>query len=147
MWWKIPLFSGFTLYNAGVGCYIFGNPDVAAYGGAATYGDATENGCVGVDDDVVFEYGVAGYALDGVALLVEREALGAESNALIQFYVLADDGRSADDDTRAVVDGEVFADGGCRVYVDAGLGVGHLGEDTGYGGYALRVQPVGQRGS
>ena len=65
-------------------------------------------------------------ALDRIAVLVEGKALGTECHALIEFDVLADDTSLADDDTRTVVDGERGTDGGSRMDVHAGLGVGHL---------------------
>ena len=52
------------------------------------------------------------YALDGMPLVVEWEAAGTECDALVEFYIVADDTCGADDDTCAVVDGEVMADGG-----------------------------------
>ena len=61
----------------------FGYPDVAAYDGASSDGDASEYGCVAIDDDVVFEYGVSGYAFDGVPVVVEGEAFCSECDALV----------------------------------------------------------------
>ena len=65
-------------------------------------------------------------ALDGVAVVVERETLGSERNTLIQFHVVADDACGAYHHTRSVVNGEVVADGGGWMNVDARLRVGHL---------------------
>ena len=92
--------------------------------------DVAQYGGVGVDDHMVAYLRVAVDALDGVARLVEREAFRAERNALVQFHVVADDRRLADDHPRAVVDGEVVADGGTRVYVDARLRMRHFGDDA-----------------
>jgi hypothetical protein len=62
---------------------------------------------------------MAGDTLDGVTRLVEREAAGTQRHALVDLHVAPDDTSLADDDTRAVVDGEIFADGGTGVNVDA----------------------------
>ena len=69
-------------------------------------------------------------AFDGIAVRIEREAFRAERHALVQLHVVADDRCLADDDPRAVVDGEIVADGGTRVDVDAGLRMRHLGDDA-----------------
>ena len=50
----------------------------------AADGDAAEDGGASVDDHVVLHDGVAVDALDGLAVGVEREALGAEGHALVE---------------------------------------------------------------
>lgn len=107
------------------------------------YGDTAQDGAVAVYDDVVAEDGMAVDTLDGVALRIEGEALGTKGDALVELHVIAEDTRCSDDDTRAVVDGEVATDGGGGVYVDTRLAMGHLGDDTGDEGYAQQVQLVG----
>ena len=82
-------------------------------------GDSSENGRVGVDDDTVLEDGVARYALDGVSVLVEWKTLRSEGHSLIELHVIAYDAGGPDDDTCAMVDGEVVPDLGSRVDVDA----------------------------
>ena len=69
--------------------------------------------------------------VEHITLLVVLEALGTERHTLIERHVVADDARLADDDTRAVVDGEVLAYLRPGVDVDAGLRVGLLGDDAG----------------
>ena len=101
--------------------HVLGNPDVGSHHASLSDGDASENGGVGIDDDIVFEDRVARNALDRVAVLVEWEALGTEGDTLVELHVVADDAGGSDDHTRAMVDGEVFADGGLRVDVDTGL--------------------------
>ena len=102
----------------------------ANYAAVADFGSASENGGVGVDNAVITDIGVALYTLYGIAILVELEALCAEGNALIDLYVIADGGCFADDDTRAVVDEEAFADGCACVDIDAGFFVGEFGHQS-----------------
>ena len=128
------------LQDFGVRGNIFGNPYVASDDSVVPDGDASEDGAVAVYDDVVFEDGVAIDAFDGLALLVEREALGTEGDALIELHMATQDAGGANDDTGAVVDGEVTADGSCRVYVDTRLTMGHLGDDAGNEGYAQEME-------
>ena len=106
-------------------------------------GYASEYGAIAIYDDIVLEDGVAVDTLDGVAIRIERETLGTEGDTLIEFYMVADDAGGSDDDTRAVVDGEVATDSGGRMYVDTGLAMGHLGDDTWDEGNPQQVQLVG----
>ena len=134
--------SSALLQHLGIGGNIFGNPYVATDDGVVTDGDAAEDGTVAVDDDIVIKNGVAINALDGVALLVEREALGSEGDSLIELHMVAEDAGGTDDNAGAVVDGEVTADGGGRVYVDARLAMGQLGDDAGDEGHTQEVELV-----
>ena len=81
-------------------------------------------------------------ALDGIAVLVEGKTLGTERHALIELDIFADDASLADDDTRAVVDGERGTNGSSGMYVHAGLGVCNLCHHAGNQGYAHRKQFV-----
>ncbi len=105
-------------------------PDVASYRGMVADGNATENRGVGIDSDRVFDDGVARH-IKHVALLVVFEILRSEGDTLIESDMVANDTGLADDDTSAMVNGEIFADGGSRMDVDAGLGVSQLGDDAG----------------
>ena len=105
-------------------------PDVAADDSSFRQCDTSQHGGVAIDDDVVFEDGVAGDALDGVAVFVEWETLRSESDTLIELYVVADDAGGTDDNTRPVVDGEVVSNLCAWVDVDACLAVSHLRDDT-----------------
>ena len=131
------------MQHFGSGSNVFGDPHVAADDSIVPDGDATEDGAVAIYDDIVLEDGMAVDALDGVALCVEREALGAEGDALVELHVVAEDAGGADDNACAMVDGEVAADGGGRVYVDSRLAMGHLGDDARDEGYAQEVQLMG----
>lgn len=86
---------------------------------------------------------MAGNALDGVAVVVERETLGSQGDSLVELHVVADDAGGPDDYARAVVDGEMVADGSRRMDVDASLGMGHLGNDSWNQGHAELYQFVG----
>ena len=82
----------------------------------------------------------------GVALLIlqaPRHAERAERHALVELHVVANDRGLADDYAGAMVDVEAAPDGGARVDVDAGQGVGVLGDDARDERHALQVQRVG----
>ena len=98
-------------------------------------GDASKYGTVTIYDDVIFEDGMAVNAFDGLALLVKWEALGSESDTLIELYMVADDTGGTDDYSSAMIDGEVVTDGGGGVYVYACFAMGHLGDDAWDEGY------------
>lgn len=95
--------------------HILGNPYVGSHYAAFSDGDATEDGGIGVDDDIIFEDRVARDSLDRIAVLIERETLGSEGYTLVEFHIVADDAGSSNYHTRTVVDGEVLADGSLRV--------------------------------
>lgn len=74
-------------------------------------------------------------AFDGVAIVADGDAFGAEGDALIDFDVGANDGGFADYDAGAVVDEEVISDCGAGVNVNASAAVGvfcHDARDVGY---------------
>ena len=106
-----------------------GQPDVTTDGGMVADGDTTQDGSVGIDGDVVLNHWVTGYVED-VAVFVVLKALGTEGDSLIEGDVVPDDAGLADDDACTVVDGEIFANLGTRMDVDAGLGVDQLGDDA-----------------
>ena len=124
----------------GAGGYILGDPYVATNNSIVTYRDAAKNGTITIDDDIVFEDGMAVDALDGITLSIERKVLCSESNALIELHVVAEDAGCTDDDTRTMVNGKVTANGGSRVYVDTSLAMGHLSNDARNEGYAEEMQ-------
>ncbi len=61
------------LYNTCSGGNAFRNPDIAADCCAFTDCDASQYGCVGVDDDVVFQNRMSGNTFDRIAVFVQRE--------------------------------------------------------------------------
>ena len=128
------------MQNLSIGRHIFGDPYVTTDDSVVTNSNAAEDGAVAVYDNIVFEDGMAIDALNGASLLVEGEALGTEGDALIELHMATQDTGGANDDTGAVVDGEVAADGGCRVYVDTRFTMSHLGDDAGNEGYAQEME-------
>ena len=118
------------------------HPYIASYDGSVADGYVSQDGSIGVYDDIVADAGVTLYALYGVSILVEGEALGSECHALVHLHVVSYHGCFANDDACSVVDGEVFADLRARVYVNAGFGVGHLGDDSRYDRHAHLQQGV-----
>ena len=82
-------------------------PDVSADDRTPADGDPSEDRRTRVDRDLVFDDGVAVDALDGVAVIVEGEALGAERYALVDANSFADLRRLSNDYACTVVDEEV----------------------------------------
>ena len=113
-------------------------PDVASDGGMVAYGDASQYGGVGINGDVVLNNGMTRHVED-VAVFVVLEAFCAKGDTLVECDVVADDAGFADDDACTVVYGKIFTNLGSRMYVDAGLGVCQLGDDSWYDGHLLLV--------
>ncbi len=72
------------------------------------------------------------------------QRLSAKGDALIDAYIIAYAGGFADDHSGAVIDEEVFANGGPGMDVDAGAAVGPLRHDPGNQGNLGLVKLVGQ---
>ena len=68
----------------------------------------------------------------------------ADSNTLIDLYMFSDDGRFTDNNAGSVVHEEILADGGARVNIDAGLGVGIFGHHSGDHGNFHQIQFMSQ---
>lgn len=100
------IFLALSLYDAGTGGYTFRHPDVTSNGSSFANSDTPQNGGIGVDNHIVFQYRVAWNTLDGVSLFVARETLGTQCNTLVQFHVIADDAGRTDYDTCTVVNGK-----------------------------------------
>ena len=106
---------------------------------------AAQDRGIGVDDDVVFDRGVALGVADDLAGLSSRGKLsGAQGDALVELDSVADLGRLADDDAGAVIDEESPADRGAGVDVDAGLAVRVFGHHPGDQRHAQAIELVGQ---
>ena len=101
---------------------------------------AAEERRAGVDRHVVAHLRVA--ALAGHAPHA-RGRERAQRHTLIDLDVIADDARLANDDAGAVVDEEIFADGGAGVDVDARARVGILGHDARDHRHVADVQLMG----
>ena len=66
----------------------------------------------------------------GLSIRIQRETLGSQSDALIEFDVVSDDTRCADYHTCAVVDREVTANLGGRMNINTCFAVRHFRNDT-----------------
>ena len=114
--------------------------DVATYRRAvADDGITTQDGCVGIDDYIVFNRRMTFDVLYGAAVFVEGETLCAEGNPLIDFHVIADSRSFSDDDSGGVVYEESVADFGSGMDINAGLGMCPFTHYARYDGY---IQPV-----
>ena len=121
-----------------------GDPRVTAYDRVvADHGVAAEYRGAGVYDDVAADIGMALYAFNGIAVVVELKAQSSQRHALIKLDVVFDGAGLADNDSRAVIYKEVFAYLGAGVDVDAGETVGVFGHHTGDELGAQHVMPVG----
>jgi len=97
-----------------------------------------------VDDDVVFDDGVAGIALDHVALVVGREMPRAERDRLVDPHIVTDDRGLADDDAGAVINEEARSDRGPRMDIDAGPGMRNLRHQPGEQPRVQAMQDMGE---
>ena len=123
-----------------VGLDAIGEPHVTADDRVVPDGClAAQNGGAGVDGHIVLDGGVA---LDACLGLVNAQR--AQRNALINLHIVANDGRLAHNNARAVVDAERVADLRARVNVDARLAVGVLGEKARQNGNVLFEKLVRQ---
>ena len=117
-----------------------GEPHVTADDRIVAHGGlAAQNGGAGVDGHIVLDGGVA---LDAGLCLIDAQR--AQRNALINLHIVADDGRLAHNNARAVVDAERVADLRARVNVDARFAVGVLGEKARQNGDVLLEKLVRQ---
>ena len=85
---------------------------------------------------------MAGNTLDGLAVFVQREALGTEGHTLVQLHVVADDAGLADYHTRTVVDGKITTYFRSWMDIDSRFTVRHLGDDAGNEGNTQLEQLV-----
>ena len=124
------------------GRHTFGDPDIAADGGALAQRDAAEDGGTGVDHHVVFHHRVARQAFLQVALTVGGEAFCTQGDGLVHPHTLANFCRLTNHNTGAVVDEKAGANFGAGVDVDTRHAVCQLGHDTRQQGQAQRIQRV-----
>ena len=128
--------------NAGVRRYGVREPDVGTDDGTGSDGGfAAEDRCIGIDGHVVFDGGMAFGQIDGVRI---GNAEGAERDTLVDFDVISDDGRFADDDAGAVVDEEGFADLRRGVDVNSRAVVHVFAHHARQNRHAARLQDMGQ---
>ena len=102
-------------------------------------GGAAENGGIGIDDDAVFE--------GGVAFLVGHmfgHRQRAQRYALVEFDVVADVRGSANNNAGTVVNEKAVADASGGVNVNACFPVGKLRQHTRHQGHVVQVEGVGE---
>ncbi len=117
---------------------------VSADGAAGSdYRTPAENSGVRVDGDVIFDVRMALDSFDNVTFFIFFETAGPEGHAMVELDAITDDARLADHHTGAVVDKEMFADGGTGVDVDSGLAVSPFGHDPWDQGQVGSVEEVG----
>ena len=104
-------------------------------------GAAAQDRRAGVDGHVVLDGGVPLFAPEA---LPAPGAQRAQGHALIDLHMVADDGGFAHHDAGAVVNEEVFSNGGAGVDVNAGDAVGVLGHDPGQQRHPQGVEHMGQ---
>src|SRR3569623_3558309 len=131
------------LGDAAAGRHAAGEPDVAADGRTAADGDAAEYRGAGVDHNVVLDDGVARQTLLQDPGLSGRKAIGAERHCLIEPHAFADHSGLADHHAGAVSDEETAAYLGAGMNVDAGVGMGDLGEHARDQRHAGAVEMMG----
>ena len=101
---------------------------------------SAENGCAGIDGNIVFNGRMSFFA---GKLLAAAGRKRAEGHALIDLYIVSDDGCFSDDDAGSVVDKEVFADYRAGVDVNSGHAVGVFCHDPWNKGNVLLVKLMG----
>ena len=133
---------GPRLANLRLRWHVVSDPEVTADDGVMAYADATEDGGVGIDGDVVLDDGMAGL-VEQASVGIVLEVAGAEGDALIEHDVMADDGGGTNDDSRAVVDAEGCSNLCGRMDVDARDGMCPFADDSWQQRQAELVQGVG----
>ena len=108
-----------VLKEFGVGRKVLREPYVTAYYCIMSDGYAAKYRCVGIDDHIVLNDRMARH-VDGIAVLIELEALGTERNSLIQLNMVAYYCSLANYYASTVVNAEIFTDLGSGMDVYAG---------------------------
>ena len=119
------------LRNNASGWHAAGEPDIAANCGAAADGNPAEDGCAGVNDNIILYDGMPCRSFEQGAVIVNGESFGPEGHSLLETHVCANDSGFADDNAGAMVDKKAAADLGSRMNIDSGIGMGNLGDDAG----------------
>ena len=104
-----------------IGLNILCHPHISSYYAAVANLYAPQDCGVCVYYDIVADDRMARNALYRVAVAVERETLGTKRDTLLNLHIVAYDTCSANHHTCTMVDCEVFAYRGLRMYVDTGF--------------------------
>ena len=106
-----------------------GEPDVTTHHRIMPDGDPSKYGGIGINGHMVTDNRMS-WHIDRPSVIINLEILRAQSDSLVNRHMVAYDTRLTDDDTRTMVDGEIFSDLCPRVDIDAGSRVCPLGEDS-----------------
>lgn len=110
--------------NKAIGGDAFQKENVTSDDGVMTqHSFPSEDGGIGVDNDIVLDGWMALYVFDGIAVFVERETFRTQCDTLVDFDTFSDFCRFADDHAGSVVNEEAAIDGGSGVDVDSRLGM------------------------
>ena len=106
--------------------HILQHPGICTDNTMVANGDSPKHSGIGIYYYIILNNGVTCYTFNRITLIIQWKALGPKCDALIQFYVIANDTSLSDNDARAVVDGKIFANRRTWMDVYACLRVRHL---------------------
>jgi len=70
------------------GWHIVSYPHVGTDNGSFSHGNASENGCIGIDNYIVVKYGVTGIILHWISIDIQREAFSFQGTPLVELDIL-----------------------------------------------------------
>ena len=124
--------AGFFHGDRRVGRNTLGQPNARSDDGSLADGRAaTKDGCVCVDDDIVFDGWVAFGIPHKFAFTIGRKTQSSERDTLVQLDSSADFARFTDNHSGAVVDKKMTSDRRAWMDVDSGFLVSPLGHHAG----------------
>ena len=113
------------------GWHIVSYPHIGTDNGSFSHGNASENGCIGIDNYIVVKYGVTGIILHWISIDIQRETFSSQGNPLVELDIFTNNTSRTDNDPRTMVNGEVFADFCSRMNIDTSFAVCQLRDNTG----------------
>ncbi len=115
------MYPAFCAGDKAVGWGAFHEKDVTGYYGSfAEDGIASQDGAVGINDNVIFYGGMTLNVFNGASVFVEWKAFGSKGHALIELDVVTDVRGFANHDAGAVVDEKAATNAGAGMDIDAG---------------------------
>ena len=109
-------------------------PNITTNDRIVANGYTSKNSGVGIDCNMISNDGVPGH-INRSPIVVNLKILCTQCNTLIYGDMMPEYTRLSYHHTCPVVNGEIFANGGARVDVDACGRMGHLGDDSRQYGY------------
>ena len=106
-----------------------GEPDVTTHHRIMPDGDPSKYGGIGINGHMITDNLMSRH-VDRPSIIIDLEILRTQSDSLVNRHMVAYDTSLTDDDTRTMVDGEIFSDLCSRVDIDAGSRMRPLGEDS-----------------